>query len=144
MKTARTDVGADAAALAPLQSFLCQFWSDADLPDADRFPFELALEEVFMNVVMHGSTGLHDVRVAVTLSADEDRQVEMVIRDGGNLFNPLQAPVPDTDAPNEARPVGGLGIHLVITLMDDVRYSADGGQNCLTLRKRVAADNRGA
>lgn len=139
MKTARTDVGADAAALAPLQSFLCQFWSDAGLPDAERFPFELALEEVFMNVVMHGSTGLSDVRVQVTLNADDHRQVEMVIRDGGNLFDPLHAPVPDTDAPIEERTVGGLGIHLVITLMDEVRYSADDGHNCLTVRKHLAA-----
>ena len=50
----RTAVPNDAAQLSTLNRFLQQFWSAAALPPAQALAFELALEEVFMNVVMHG------------------------------------------------------------------------------------------
>jgi anti-sigma regulatory factor (Ser/Thr protein kinase) len=133
---ARTEVGAQASSLAPLQSFLESFWSDAGLEPAERFPFELALEEVFMNVVMHGSVGLTGVQFAASVTV-EAHTVIMELRDNGNPFDPLQAPPPDTEAQIEDRQVGGLGIYLTRTLMDDVHYAFKGGCNVLTLTKRL-------
>ena len=137
MSVAQTTVGADAAALAPLQSFLSDFWSREQIPDSVRFPFELALEEIFINVVMHGSDDRHDaVWMEVTLR-HEGSWLDMVLRDNGNAFDPLAAPPPDLDAPMEDRPIGGLGIHLIRTLMDEVMYASVNGCNELTLRKRL-------
>lgn len=51
-------------------AFLHKVWSEAGLPEEQRFPFELALEEVFMNVAMHGG---RDDRPA--LAVIEERQV---------------------------------------------------------------------
>lgn len=137
MSVAQTTVGADAAALAPLQSFLSDFWSREQIPDSVRFPFELALEEIFINVVMHGSDDRHDaVWMEVTLR-HEGPWLDMVLRDNGNAFDPLAAPPPDLDAPMEDRPIGGLGIHLIRTLMDEVMYASVNGCNVLTLRKRL-------
>ena len=136
MSVVQTTVDADAAALPPLQSFLGDFWTSEHLPDSARFPFELALEVIFINVVMHGSHGRHDVWAEVTLR-HENHLAEMVLRDNGNLFDPLAAPPPDLDAAMEDRPVGGLGIHLIRTLMDEVTYQSLEGCNVLTLRKRL-------
>ena len=45
------------------------------------------------------------------------------IVDDGPRFDPLEdAPLPDPDAPLEDRPVGGLGVHLVRTMMDEMTY----------------------
>jgi anti-sigma regulatory factor (Ser/Thr protein kinase) len=134
---ARTEVGAQASSLAPLQSFLETFWSAAGLEPAERFPFELALEEVFMNVVMHGSEGLTGVQFAASLTV-EAHTVIMQLRDNSNPFDPLQAPPPDIEAQIEDRQVGGLGIYLTRTLMDDVQYEFKDGSNVLTLTKRLA------
>ncbi len=139
MSESRTEVGADAAALAPLQSFLLEFWSNCQLPPATLFPFELALEEVFMNVVMHGSRDRPDVRAEFTLR-HEDSWVELTIRDNGAPFDPLAAPEPDVTAPLEDRPIGGLGVHLIRTLMDAVSYALVDGRNVLVLRKHLDAE----
>jgi anti-sigma regulatory factor (Ser/Thr protein kinase) len=136
MPSARTGVSAQTANLGALQAFLASFWDDAGLPASGLFPFELALEEVFMNVVMHGqrADGPTGVDVSVT---QEGALVTLVLRDDGPAFDPLGRATPDTDAAIEDRPIGGLGVHLVRTLMDAVAYRRDGEVNELSMTKSV-------
>ncbi|MBQ1603678.1 MAG: ATP-binding protein, partial [Oscillospiraceae bacterium] len=44
----------------------------------------------------------------------------------------------DTSLAVEDREIGGLGIHLVRQLMDEIRYERVEGKNILTLVKKVA------
>lgn len=129
-------VPAQAAELAGLNRYLCDFWATAALPAEAQFPFELALEEVFMNVVMHGSTPEHVPTVEVSLAREAD-DVVLSIADTGPPFDPLDAPNPDVEAAIEDRPIGGLGIYLLREMMDEFTYAHLNGRNCLTLRKRV-------
>ncbi|MBQ9568459.1 MAG: ATP-binding protein, partial [Alloprevotella sp.] len=69
----------------------------------------------------------------------DDEYLTFTIRDYGQPFNPTQKPDADTTLSLEERPIGGLGIHLVRQLMDDVAYEYAQGQNVLTLRKRLHA-----
>ena len=59
------------------------------------------------------------------------------VHDGGKPFNPLDVKPPDLYAPLEDRELGGLGIHLVRSLMDQVTYRREGDQNVLTVRKKI-------
>ena len=45
---------------------------------------------------------------------------------------------PTSTSDLESRPIGGLGVHFVKTLMDEVAYRRDGDRNVLTMRKRFA------
>ena len=36
-------------------------------------------------------------------------------------------------------PEGGMGLHLIHSVMDEVRYHSEGGRNALTMRRRLAA-----
>ncbi|MDE2993123.1 MAG: ATP-binding protein [Chloroflexota bacterium] len=47
------------------------------------------------------------------------------------------APAPDTAASLEERSVGGLGIHLVRTMMDELHYRREQGRNYLTLTTHI-------
>ena len=59
------------------------------------------------------------------------------IADDGRPFNPLEdTPTADTTSPMDERPIGGLGVHLVRTLMSDVRYRRENDRNRLTMVKR--------
>jgi len=64
-------------------------------------------------------------------------------QDEGKPFNPLDVTLPNLDAGMESRNAAGLGIFLIIKVMDrtEYHYSVDGG-NCLTLVKNVS-DSRG-
>jgi serine/threonine-protein kinase RsbW len=131
-----TAVPSDAAQLPALLTFLQDFWSELKLPPTEALTFELALEEVFMNVVMHGSHAdrAPGVKVSMTLV---DGGVTLTVEDDGPPFDPLSLPAPDLTASLEARRVGGLGVFLVRQVMDSVRYERRGTTNCLQMAKHI-------
>ena len=95
---------------------------------------DLALEEILANIISHGyaDNREHEIRVRLDVERGE---VRVDVEDDGQPFNPLDAPEPDTARPVEERPVGGLGIHLVRSLMDGLEYRRQGDRNRLTMRK---------
>ncbi len=101
-------------------------------PDALLFRVNLALEELGLNIMDYGYDG-GPCDIDIVLTSDDDA-VTIEIIDGGPPFDPLHdAPTPDLDASIEDRRIGGLGVYLVRTLMDDLRYRREHGKNHLTL-----------
>jgi serine/threonine-protein kinase RsbW len=133
----RTAVPGDPAQLPVLTRFLQEFWSAAKLPPTHAPNFELALEEVFMNIVMHGSQPGIASSVELSLALADDG-LTMIIEDNGPLFDPLTVPSPDLTSSLAERPVGGLGVFLVRQMMDAVSYSRVGARNRLTMSKSLA------
>ena len=133
----RRSVPSDAAQLPVLTQFLQEFWSAASLPSAQAMSFELALEEIFMNVVMHGSPAGTVPRVEVSLALAE-AHLTMTVEDDGPQFDPLSLSAPDVTASIEERRVGGNGVFLVRQIMDAVAYQHVRGRNQLTMTKHIA------
>ena len=113
------------------------FGLEADWPIDLIFKVNLALEELVINVMNYGHEGgLHEIDI--TLTSDED-SLTIEIVDDGRPFDPLHdAPKPDVNAELEDRDIGGLGIHFVRKMMDDVRYRREEGKNHLTLVTSLA------
>ncbi len=132
-------VAARATHMPQLTAFLQQFWSSAALPPVGCLSFELALEEVFMNVVMHGSSEREPVRVDVSLVLTPEG-LTLTVEDDGPGFNPLSLPPPDVTATVADRAVGGLGVFLVRKMMDSVSYARVAGRNQLRMSKRLLLD----
>jgi len=131
---ATCSVPADAAQLTALTDFLREFWSAASLASAQRTTFELALEEVFTNIVRHGTRPGKVPSVEVSLVVATDG-LTMTIEDDGPRFDPLSLPEPDITAELDERPVGGLGVFLVRQMMDAVSYQYVGTRNRLSMTK---------
>ena len=109
-----------------------------DWPPDLVFKVNLALEELGLNIMDYGLED-SDQEIEITLTSDSDSLV-IEIMDEGRPFDPLtDAPVPDLDGPVEDRRVGGLGIHLVRTMMDEMQYRREQGKNRLTLVTRKTA-----
>jgi len=132
----RTSVAAHATHLRELTAFLREFWSSASLPPGECLAFELALEEIFMNVVMHGSAGADLPQVDVSLALTP-AGLTLTVEDDGPGFDPLSLPPPDVTASVTDRPVGGLGVFLVRKMMDTVSYARVAGRNQLRMSKRL-------
>jgi anti-sigma regulatory factor (Ser/Thr protein kinase) len=122
--------------VARLATAIETFGAAHGLHDDVVFAFNLALDEVLTNTISYGYDGVgeRDIRVRLGVRAGV---VQAQVEDDGRPFNPLNVPPPDLDAPLEDRPIGGLGLHIVRSLMDDVEYRHDGARNILTLRKRA-------
>ena len=96
------------------------------------FQVNLALEELGINIMNYGDTA---EEILVSLASDED-SITINISDAGKPFNPLtEGPEPDITQGLDERPIGGLGVYLVRTLMDELHYRREGDRNHLTLVK---------
>jgi len=92
----------------------------------------LVVEEVVVNIVEHaypeGAEGYIDVEIE-----RQDERITFCFRDGGMPFNPLTHEPPDTSLPIDRRPIGGLGIFLVIKEADAITYDYSDNENVLTV-----------
>ena len=126
--------------------------------DRERTRVGVALEEAFLNAIIHGNLevssklrdaddGSYEKLIAVRMgqSPYRDRRVKVlakfsqtearfVIRDEGNGFDVSKLPDP-TDPENMAR-AHGRGVLLIRTFMDDVRYNRKGNQVTLIKRRK--------
>jgi len=98
----------------------------------------LVAEEVLTNFVNYAHALTEEPVVELRLSASPE-SVRLEFRDAGGPFNPLDTPLPDLTSPPEKRGIGGLGIHLVKSLMDDASYAREGAVNILVLIKHVGS-----
>ena len=97
---------------------------------------QVALDEVLTNIMKYAYTDNAEHEIHIRLRVI-DSVLEAAIEDDGAPFDPLAIPAPDVSAPLRERRVGGVGIHFVRKLMDEVTYERAGGRNRLVLRKRV-------
>ena len=113
-----------------------QFARDHQLPEKVLQAADLALEEHLTNVMKYGfdDSQVHEIRVRLELVGG---QFQIEVEDDGKPFNPLEHPKPDLSVPLEQRPLGGLGIHLIRSFMDELAYRRDGGRNIFQMRKRL-------
>ena len=74
--------------------------------------------------------------VEVELSPD---RLSVTLTDDGTPFDPFGAAAPDTALSVEERRIGGLGIHLVRRMMDEVSYHRRDDRNVVVLGKRLRA-----
>ncbi len=93
---------------------------------------ELASEEVFINIIHHAYQGREE-SVEMEIHLFPKSHIELVFKDAGPPFNPLDAKEIDSSSKLEEREVGGLGIHFIRQLIDEVRYVREGTFNILTL-----------
>lgn len=113
------------------------FGEENELPEKVLFQVNLALDELLTNTISYGypEGGEKEVLVRLTLEGEKDLIIE--IRDGGFAFNPLKREEPDIKQDIDDRPIGGLGIHLVRKMMDEIEYRWEDEQNILVMRKHI-------
>ncbi|MCY4546465.1 MAG: ATP-binding protein [Gemmatimonadetes bacterium] len=105
-------------------------------PPGMVYQVKLVLEELGVNIVTHGHANDPDHEFEVVLDSDPEA-LTIELRDEGPAFNPLtDSSEPDIESGVEDRPVGGLGIYLVRTMMDELSYRRENDKNVLTIVKR--------
>lgn len=104
--------------------------------------FKIAIDEAAANVC--GYAYPDGKRGTVTLSClyeRKKRRYSVIISDYGVPFNPVLAPSAKIDGTAAERKIGGLGIHIIKELTDDVRYRYSGGKNILTMSINAKKDS---
>ncbi len=130
----RMSVGADRNEVTRVNAAFGEFAEAHALPVAIRRSMNVAIDELLTNAISYGLAegGGGEVTVDVELLPD---RLTVTLIDDGKPFDPFGKAVPDTALPMEERPIGGLGIHLVRQLMDEVSYQRRGDRNVVSVAK---------
>ena len=123
------------ADLGRVVDFIGEACIQANVESDARFDMQLAAEEACANVILHAYN--EEGGELMVRFETRDHDAIITVRDRGQAFDPTQVPEPDLDAPLASRPLGGLGLHLMRKLMDEVvfTFSAKEG-NTLVMVKR--------
>jgi sigma-B regulation protein RsbU (phosphoserine phosphatase) len=111
---------------------LAEWLEGLGIPDELNMPMNLALEEAVTNVMLYAYPG-GSGQVYVEFTPP----MTFTITDSGVPFDPTKKEEVDTTLSAEERPIGGLGIHLVKQIMDEVIYERTEDKNVLTLVKNL-------
>jgi len=124
--------------LPAIISFVESWCERCGVEPAAWFDLQLAVEEASTNVIEHAYRK-HGGKFWVRLQR-RGADVVVTLRDRGRRFRPETVSAPDFSVPLEDRPPGGLGLHLMQQLMDEVRFSfSDEAGNTLVMVKKGVA-----
>jgi anti-sigma regulatory factor (Ser/Thr protein kinase) len=129
-------IAADVREIERLNRVVRQFGELHEIPGRTLYSVNLALDELVSNVILYGYDDPAGQQIQVKI-AIEGPELHAWLEDGGREFDPATVPLPKLDEALGERQIGGLGIHLVKSLMDKLEYRREGAKNLLTLRKRI-------
>ena len=136
MKRAELRIANRLAELESVREWVEQFGAAHRLPVPVLTSLLVSFDEVLSNIISYGYRDAedHEIRLSVAL---EGGAVVAEVEDDGVPYDPLGAPPPELSGGIGERSLGGLGIHFVRTLNDEVAYERRGNRNCLSFSKRV-------
>lgn len=106
------------------------FAASISVPPQLTFCLDHALAEHLQNLFDHSDATLSKLRL-------QSLQGKLIITvwDNGTPYNILNHPPVDILVPFLDRPIGGLGIHMIRKLLDEVHYTSVDGWNSVTFIK---------
>ena len=122
--------------LIKLTSAINSFGKSNDITKEVLSRLELAIEEIFTNIISYGykDDGIHSIKIDIECVGNK---VNARIEDDAIPFNPLEVPDVDVEKPLKERAIGGLGLHLVKQMVDDISYNRVDGKNILRIACKV-------
>jgi sigma-B regulation protein RsbU (phosphoserine phosphatase) len=113
-----------------------EFAENYAIPLRVSLKINMVFDELLSNIINYAYTDqeAHEIVIQVDLFSS---RLLITIEDDGIPFNLFLREKPDTEAPLEERPIGGLGIHLVKEVMDEVSYKRHFDHNRITLIKQL-------
>jgi len=130
-------LGNDLSELRRMSSWLRASAAAADVPDEVADKLELCANEAVSNIISYAfpDSGRHEISLELL---PVDGGADLVIRDDGMPFNLLEVPAYQRPEDTASARIGGIGIHLIRSLMSHCSYERTGGINVLCLESRRA------
>ena len=97
-----------------------RFFAQEDIDPSLRYIVDLCVEELFVNMVTYDTETQENILLEMH---PHEHGVEVSLTDYDvDRFDPRDAPRVDPDAPLEERNPGGLGLYLVLKMVDSIHY----------------------
>ncbi|MES2991658.1 MAG: ATP-binding protein [Pseudomonadota bacterium] len=105
-------------ALDEIAAFTTQALQGREIEPDQRRTIDFAIEELFTNIIKYSRTGANPVEI--TIACGEAAVAVRLVDSDVDFFDITAAPEVDTTLPLAQRTPGGLGLHLVRRLVDDL------------------------
>jgi anti-sigma regulatory factor (Ser/Thr protein kinase) len=125
--------------LEKIFKFLEEFEERHKLDKSISFAINLAVEELFTNMVKYRAKNPNDI--LIDLSKDANKVFVVLTDYDVEPYDIKQAKTYDAKQPLEDREAGGVGIHLVKKFIDDIDYKYHDGTSKITLIKYLEKRN---
>jgi serine/threonine-protein kinase RsbW len=125
----------DINALSDIVEFTEHFLAGEKVGDSIGFSINLAIEELFTNMVRHNTGGGHPI--AIGMKAEDGLLTVQLVDDDVDPFDPSAVPEMEVDEIIEDRRVGGLGLHLVKSIVDKITYEYENRRMKVTIVKNL-------
>jgi anti-sigma regulatory factor (Ser/Thr protein kinase) len=125
-------IRSEATELTRLRGWVDAYAAEVGLDDDSRSRVHVILDELVTNLFKYGYDDGVIGNCEVTLERRGDC-LNILVRDDGRPFDPLNADAPDLDLSVDDRPVGGLGLYLIRSMISDGGHERDGAENILRL-----------
>ena len=122
--------------ISVLASFFEELGEELSLSFETTMNINLALEEAVANIIMYAypTQEHHTILLRVTYS---EKQLVFLLTDKGASFDPTQVDEVDVTLSLEERPIGGLGIFLIRSIMNEISYQRIDNENHLIMKKDI-------
>jgi len=136
-KTGELKVKSKTENLSEIRDFVSTNASAAGIAPANIDNIILAVDEACTNIIKHSYKLSPQGEIIIKIDYDEEKFTITII-DYGKSFEPDRVPRPDLQKYYREHRVGGLGMYLMKSLMDDVEYiSIPGEYNQVLLSKKI-------
>jgi len=99
------------------------------------YSINLVVEELFTNMVKYNTGAGHPIRIRMNLD-DGRLRIELIDEDV-DRWDPAEAPKVRVDQLIEERRAGGLGLYLVRSIVDELKYEYENRQMKVTVIKNL-------
>lgn len=107
-------------------------------PDA-QFAVDLAVEELITNMIKYNPDGSPEI--AIGLEKSDGRLIVTLCETDSPEFDPTERTAVDVTASLADRTPGGLGLHLVHRVVDEIYYEHERRRNTIRLVKHLQCDH---
>ena len=106
--------------------------NDVSLSREHRYIVDLATEELFVNMVNYNTETTEKISISIVPA---EGGVEVCLTDFDvERFDPASAPEVDINASASERTPGGLGVYLVLRMVDSISYEYNNRQSKITFK----------
>ena len=129
--------------LKNIVTFTDTFFTKHNIDHSVRYIVDLCVEELFVNMITYDTETTANVLIEMK---PHEHGIEVSLTDFDvERFDPREAPEVDVKAPLDQRAPGGLGLYLVLKMVDSIHYEYRNRNSKITFiadRKQAHVSNR--